>query len=823
MPTDETQPSRPTVAGQHATLRVHCPAGGVNVDTDAREIWRDGELVVLPPPVFDCIAYLLAHRERAVGRDELIAAVWGRADITDTVLHQTVMKARRVFGDSGEEQQVLRTVPRFGYRWIAAVDAAAGVVPVAASAAAPAVVVEVPQASSTSRPQRQRARRWFAIAALLVLGVLLIGVAVWWMQRPPGPTASEPTPSADAKVLPADAIVVLPVEVAADRDTAWIPLGVMDAIGSYLRDGGEAIVPSQTVIGLLDAHADHATDLAQWREATGATRLVRAVATQRADRWQIVLEFENGGGVRHESRGEAPDVLEAARQASERLLALLRDGVAHEPLDADPDAAVTRLLQRSRADMLANRLDAAGALLDSAPAGLREEPRIRLQRAEIDYRAGHMDAARAAYQKLREELPAESQPLLRAEVLIALASIERTAAHFDAAERGYAQAIGLLGPLDQPIWLGRAHLYRGIALGSLRRFDAAQREIARGRILLGGAGDVEGVASADAALATLNADRGRLATASRLLILAIAQLERLGVNAEVFNMRIALAQMSTELLDHPLALEQAERVWRSNDNNSGQRLHVMAGAVYARALGDVGRLGEAQRIFQTLDADVAEHNYQWRYARDVATTLALRVGDAERAARLAAEVVDQQGSSTQADLGPLLLNWTRSLRMQGKTDALDQSFARIATWSAQIGSEHADARIYIALINAEQAWAERRRSDSYREYADALARASDLGVPRHVAVVANSYGNALISDGAIDEAAAVVGQVAAWADSDFDCALLTARLHRAIGNRSAWERAMANARTLAGERRIPDSIATFTAVSVPGIGNLKAG
>src|SRR5690606_34538335 len=125
--------------------------------------------------------------------------------------------------------------------------------------------------------------------------------------------------------------------------------------------------------------------------------------------------------------------------------------------------------------------------------------------------------------------------------------------------------------------------YRGIALGSLRRFDEAQREIAHGRILLGGAGDVEGVAGADAALATLNADRGRLATASRLLIRAIAQLERLGVQSEAFNMRIALAQMSTELLDHPLALEQAERVWRSEENRSGQRLYGMAGAVYARA------------------------------------------------------------------------------------------------------------------------------------------------------------------------------------------------------------------------------------------------
>jgi DNA-binding winged helix-turn-helix (wHTH) protein len=824
MSMDENLP-RPLANGPHVTWRVHCPAGTVHLDLDAREIWRDGELVGLAPSVFDCIAYLFAHRERAVGRDELIAAVWGRAEVTDTVLHQTVMKARRVFGDSGDEQQVLRTVPRFGYRWIATAEAPGDPVAHGDALATPRADPVSPTPADLRGSPRHR---WYWSAfGLLVLG-LAAGIAIWLSRAPPpvapaAESAAEPaTARADAKPAPTDAIVVLPVEVAADRDTAWIPLGVMDAIGSYLREGGVAIVPSQTVIGLLEAHADATADLARWRDAIGATRVVRAHATRRADRWQVALEFEDAADGRLEANGEAPDVLEAARDASERLLAQLQGGVPQEPLEPDPDAVVTRLLQRSRADMLANRLDAAAALLDSAPAKLRAEPRIRLQRAEIDYRAGRMEAAGAAYRGLLDELPAESQPLLRAQTLIALASIERTAVRMDVAEQGYARAIALLEPLDQPIWLGRAHLYRGIALGSLRRFDEAQREIARGRILLGGAGDVEGVAGTDAALATLNADRGRLATASRLLIQAIAQLERLGVQSEAFNMRIALAQMSTELLDHPLALEQGERVWRSEENGSGQRLHGMAGAVYARALGDVGRFADAQRVLGELDAAGLDHGYQWRYARDVATALALRAGDAERAARLAEEVLAVHGHEAPSDIGPLLLNWTRALRMQDDAAGLERALAYVAQWSSGMDGTDVHARIYTALIGAEQAWAERRREDSYREYATALALASDFGVPVHIVTVANSWGNALISDGAVDEAASVVGQVAAWAARDYDCAVLTARLHRAFGNRSAWERALALARDLAGERRIPDSVATFAASSAVPPANLKA-
>ncbi|MET0225361.1 MAG: winged helix-turn-helix domain-containing protein, partial [Dokdonella sp.] len=88
--------------------------GSYRIDSSARELQHAGELVVLSPKVFDCLAYLIAHRDRAVGRDELIAAVWGKADVSDTLLGQTLLKARRVVGDTGNEQNAIRTIPRFG-------------------------------------------------------------------------------------------------------------------------------------------------------------------------------------------------------------------------------------------------------------------------------------------------------------------------------------------------------------------------------------------------------------------------------------------------------------------------------------------------------------------------------------------------------------------------------------------------------------------------------------------------------------------------------------------------------------------------------------
>jgi len=68
-----------------------------------------------------------------------------------------------------------------------------------------------------------------------------------------------------------------------------------------------------------------------------------------------------------------------------------------------------------------------------------------------------------------------------------------------------------------------------------------------------------------------------------------------------------------------------------------------------------------------------------------------------------------------------------------------------------------------------------------------------------------SGGTTLIAEGEIDAAGPVVGRVARWADSDFSCAVLQATLYRALGQSSAWDAALAQARSLAGERAVPSS------------------
>ena len=125
--------------------------GEFKLDPAARELHHVDVLVALPPKSFDCLAYLIAHRDRAVGRDELISAVWGRVDVNDALLAQTLLRARRAVGDTGSSQSAIRTVPRFGYRWIAALEAVANrelLTPTAASVTAATVMAPVARSTA---------------------------------------------------------------------------------------------------------------------------------------------------------------------------------------------------------------------------------------------------------------------------------------------------------------------------------------------------------------------------------------------------------------------------------------------------------------------------------------------------------------------------------------------------------------------------------------------------------------------------------------------------------------------------------------------------
>jgi DNA-binding winged helix-turn-helix (wHTH) protein len=99
--------------------------GNCEINLERRELWRAKRAVHVEPQVFDLLVYLVQNRDRVVSKDDLIASVWGGRIVSESTLTSRINAARTAVGDNGREQQLIRTIPRKGLRFIGAVHAPA--------------------------------------------------------------------------------------------------------------------------------------------------------------------------------------------------------------------------------------------------------------------------------------------------------------------------------------------------------------------------------------------------------------------------------------------------------------------------------------------------------------------------------------------------------------------------------------------------------------------------------------------------------------------------------------------------------------------------
>jgi DNA-binding winged helix-turn-helix (wHTH) protein/pimeloyl-ACP methyl ester carboxylesterase len=92
------------------------------LDTDRRELRRGNQLVAIEPQVLDVLIYLIENRDRVVSKDDLIASVWRGRIVSDSTLDSRINAVRKAIGDSGEQQELVRTIPRKGVRFVGSIE-----------------------------------------------------------------------------------------------------------------------------------------------------------------------------------------------------------------------------------------------------------------------------------------------------------------------------------------------------------------------------------------------------------------------------------------------------------------------------------------------------------------------------------------------------------------------------------------------------------------------------------------------------------------------------------------------------------------------------
>lgn len=174
---------------------AHIHFDGWTLARDSGELTRDGKTQRLAPQPLTVLIELLDHAGQVVTRDALVKLLWptGVVDF-DNSLNAVVRKLRVALGDDSETPRYIETLPRIGYRFLAAVTAADakpreaaavdGKLPDMATAPVDPLAPSppAPDPPPSTAPARRRLQHWHIAFGLVILAA--VGFEMWQPRRP---------------------------------------------------------------------------------------------------------------------------------------------------------------------------------------------------------------------------------------------------------------------------------------------------------------------------------------------------------------------------------------------------------------------------------------------------------------------------------------------------------------------------------------------------------------------------------------------------------------------------------------------------------------
>ena len=151
------------------------------LDTANHLLWRNGDRVPVPPKNFDVLAYLVEHAGQVVTQDEILDALWPETFVNPEVLRKYILEIRKTLGDRPNTPEFIETLPKRGYRFIAAVadEKVVGAEDLLASRPISERTIKEEIEHETARSERENVllvkRRLWTLMAIALMVIVIAG------------------------------------------------------------------------------------------------------------------------------------------------------------------------------------------------------------------------------------------------------------------------------------------------------------------------------------------------------------------------------------------------------------------------------------------------------------------------------------------------------------------------------------------------------------------------------------------------------------------------------------------------------------------------
>ena len=336
------------------------------LDTERRQLRRDGAPVTLSSRAFDILVMLIEQRDRVVTKDEIMTRVWRGTIVEENNLAVQISALRRALADGAETPSVILTVPGQGYRFVGRISAPEQDTP--AETVTPMIAAPLAEASAPVLSRRLP-------IAIAVLAAAVSVLAIFVILRP----GKAPAPVAELPAPPRLSIAVLPFrDLSDDRCCDYLADAISDDLTTDL-----SLIPGSVVIAResSDVYRGHPAPAAEIGRTLGVRYLLEGSLRAVDGNFSINAQLIEAAGGTHlwAERFNVPraHLADAQNAIVQRLSSAL--GVKLVDIEgarsardhpADPDALDLFLRARSildRADTL-TALNQAQALLEQAIA-----------------------------------------------------------------------------------------------------------------------------------------------------------------------------------------------------------------------------------------------------------------------------------------------------------------------------------------------------------------------------------------------------------------------------------------------------------------------